>query len=196
MDGDKISVSIKEAAQQLFRRYGYHKTSVNEIAAKANLAKATIYKYFESKELILNVIIMDYLEKHIKELAQKYSPDGQDKAEVIADKVLRVSRLTYIACNEFIGWEFIRESVNAQAFLKKLSDEIEELLLDTFAQARTTPPDEGVIKRMRFLINASKSIVFSFAFTSVSDADVKKNFIKFRNDILPYLIKGALSSED
>jgi len=47
-------------------------------------------------------------------------------------------------------------------------------------------------ERLRFLIKASKSIVFSFAFTSVSDSDVRKNFISFQKEILPYLVKAAV----
>ena len=40
MEVDKIKESIKKAAQDLFRKYGYHKTSVNEIAKRAKIAKA------------------------------------------------------------------------------------------------------------------------------------------------------------
>ena len=39
MDADKIQQSIKEASKELFRKYGYHKTSVNEIAKKSRVAK-------------------------------------------------------------------------------------------------------------------------------------------------------------
>ncbi|POY39341.1 TetR/AcrR family transcriptional regulator [Solitalea longa] len=192
MDVDKISISIKNAAQHLFRRYGYHKTSVNEIAAKANLAKATIYKYFESKELILNVIIMDYLEKHIQELAASVDVNQPKlSTEEISDLILKASRLTYTACNEFIGWGFIRESANAQAFLKNLSNEIESLIMDMVLKVRNIQPGSDHAKSIYFLVSASKNIVFSFAFTSVTEADVKKNFIIFRNEILPYLIRGA-----
>jgi AcrR family transcriptional regulator len=35
MEADKIKDSIKRAAQDLFRKFGYHKTSVNEIAKRA-----------------------------------------------------------------------------------------------------------------------------------------------------------------
>jgi hypothetical protein len=48
-------------------------------------------------------------------------------------------------------------------------------------------------QRIRFLIKCSKSIVFSFAFTSVSDSDVRKNFVSFQKEILPYLVKAALT---
>ena len=39
MEADKIKESIKKAAQDLFRKFGYHKTSVNEIAKKGQNSK-------------------------------------------------------------------------------------------------------------------------------------------------------------
>ena len=68
MEADKIKESIKRAAQELFRKFGYHKTSVNEIAKKAKIAKATIYKYFDSKEAVLHVLLMDYIKSSVDEL--------------------------------------------------------------------------------------------------------------------------------
>lgn len=190
MEIDKIKESIKKAAQDLFRKYGYHKTSVNEIAKRAKIAKATIYKYFDSKELVLHAIVMDYLEQSVQELINNQS-ENVNEEEYLSNLILKTSRLSYTVCNEFIGWEFIRESTNAQEFLKTLSDDLENLLIKSFHQTRSfkTPEQSD---RLRFLIKASKSIVFSFAFTSVSDSDVRKNFISFQNEILPYLVKAAL----
>ncbi|MBK0383788.1 TetR/AcrR family transcriptional regulator [Pedobacter sp. SD-b] len=191
MEIDKIKESIKKAAQDLFRKYGYHKTSVNEIAKKAKIAKATIYKYFESKELVLHAILMDYLKVSLNELIQK-DKKNNDKEQHLTNLILKVSKLSYTVCNEFIGWDFIRESTNAQGFLKDLSDELEDLLFAEFMAIEELNDDETYPERLRFLIKASKSIIFSFAFTSVSDADVRKNFISFQKEILPYLVKAAL----
>ncbi|TAE35952.1 MAG: TetR/AcrR family transcriptional regulator [Sphingobacteriales bacterium] len=191
MEIDKIKNSIKKAAQDLFRRYGYHKTSVNEIAKKAKIAKATIYKYFESKELILHAILMDYLKISINDLVQQ-NPHNITKEEHLKNLILKTSKLSYTICNEFIGWDFIRESTNAQEFLKNLSNELENILFNEFVSIRNFNNDVSYPDRLRFLIKASKSIVFSFAFTSVSDSDVRKNFISFQKEILPYLVKAAL----
>ena len=46
---DKRSM-IVEAASTLFQRFGYSKTSLEDIAKTAGLGKGTIYYYFESKE--------------------------------------------------------------------------------------------------------------------------------------------------
>jgi AcrR family transcriptional regulator len=190
MEVDKIKESIKKAAQDLFRKYGYHKTSVNEIAKRAKIAKATIYKYFESKELLLQAILMEYIEHSVYEITHNPTDDLDEEA-YLSMIILKTSRLSYTVCNEFIGWEFIRESANSQEFLKTLSDDLENLLIESFNKTPVFKADD-YIARLRFLIKASKSIVFSFAFTSVSDSDVRKNFISFQKEILPYLVKAAV----
>jgi len=190
MEVDKIKESIKKAAQDLFRKYGYHKTSVNEIAKRAKIAKATIYKYFESKELLLQAILMEYIQHSVHEITHNPADDLDEEA-YLSMIILKTSRLSYTVCNEFIGWEFIRESANSQEFLKTLSDDLENLLVDSFNKTPLFKADD-YIARLRFLIKASKSIVFSFAFTSVSDSDVRKNFISFQKEILPYLVKAAV----
>jgi len=189
MDADKIQSAIKEASKELFRKFGYHKTSVNEIAKKSRVAKATIYKYFESKEIILNAIIMEHLNFAIHDLTTKLHLSVH-KEETISTLILKTSRLSYTVCSEFIGWDFIRENVNSQEFLKNLSNELEILLVDTF---KSLPALQDVpLDRVQYLMKASKSITFSFAFTSVTIQDVKKNFLSFEKEILPYLIKGVL----
>lgn len=190
MEVDKIKESIKKAAQDLFRKYGYHKTSVNEIAKRAKIAKATIYKYFESKELLLQAILMEYIQHSVHEIIHNPAEDLDEEA-YLSSIILKTSRLSYTVCNEFIGWEFIRESANSQEFLKSLSDDLEDLLIHSFNETKLFKADD-YIARLRFLIKASKSIVFSFAFTSVSDSDVRKNFISFQKEILPYLVKAAV----
>lgn len=191
MEVDKIKGTIKIAARELFRRYGYKKTSVNDIAKKAKIAKATIYKYFESKELVLHAILMDYIQVNVDELLAKY--DKQADVQVyLEETILRISRLTYTICNEFLGWEFIRESANTQEYLKTLSDDLEMLLISSFIN-KTEINKLIKTEKLTFLIKASKSIVFSFAFTSASESDVRKNFVSFQKEILPHLIRASLS---
>ena len=191
MEPEKIKESILRAAKELFRKYGYHKTSVNEIAKKARIAKATIYKYFDSKEQVLDAILMDYLDVNLHEILSNKIQYANEEEHLKA-LVMKTCRLSYTVCNEFIGWDFIRESTNAQEFLKDLSDELENLLYAEFMSIEELNDDETYPERLRFLIKASKSIIFSFAFTSVSDADVRKNFVSFQKEILPYLVKAAL----
>jgi AcrR family transcriptional regulator len=192
MEPDKIKESIKKAAQELFRKFGYHKTSVNEIAKRAKIAKATIYKYFDSKEAVLHVLLMEYIKTSVDELINSNVPEMDEEAH-LNNLIMKTCRLSYTVCNEFIGWDFIRESANSQDFLKNLSNELEEMLVSSFMQLGGLRKHETYMQRIRFLIKCSKSIVFSFAFTSVSDSDVRKNFVSFQKEILPYLVKAAIT---
>src|SRR5690606_34678862 len=192
MEADKVKETIKKAARELFRHYGYKKTSVKGIARKAKIAKATIYKYFDSKEVVMHAILMDYIRESVDDLLDKYTKQT-DLETYLSYTILRVSRLTYTICNEFLGWDFIRESTNTQEYLRTLSDDLEFLLISSFINnteiGKAVEPE-----RLTFLIKASKNIVFSFAFTSVSEADVRKNFVSFQKEILPYLVKATVET--
>jgi len=63
---------IIETAQKLFGKYGYNRTSVDEIAKIAHIAKGTIYHYFKSKSELLEevikreeILLRDELKKNI-----------------------------------------------------------------------------------------------------------------------------------
>src|SRR5215469_10750962 len=132
MEAEKIKESIKRAAQELFRKFGYHKTSVNEIAKKAKIAKATIYKYFDSKEAVLHALLMDYIKTSVNELV--HAGHSEDEEAHLNNLIMKTCRLSYTVCNEFIGWDFIRESTNSQEFLRNFSNELEDMLVSAFLQ--------------------------------------------------------------
>ena len=191
MNQEDLVFTVKRAARDLFRKYGYNKTSVNELAKQSNISKATFYKIFPSKELILHEVLMDYIRENVEDILNNRAKD-LDLATFLSKTILRVSRVTYTVCNEFVGWEFIRESTNAQEYLKTLSDDLEFLLLSSFIKNEligSTIPEE----KLTFLIKCSKNIVFSFAFTAVTEADVRKNFISFQNEILPNLVQATIA---
>jgi AcrR family transcriptional regulator len=48
---------ILTAAQKLFAHYGFNKTTVDEIASGAHVAKSTLYHYFPGKEDIFRAVI-------------------------------------------------------------------------------------------------------------------------------------------
>ncbi len=63
---------ILTTSSMLFSQKGYDATRVNEIAIEANVNKALIYYYFESKEDILNTILAS-IYKDFSALLQEYS---------------------------------------------------------------------------------------------------------------------------
>lgn len=48
---------IVSAATMLFRRYGFKRTSVDLLAKEAEVAKPTVYAYFEDKEAVFRAVV-------------------------------------------------------------------------------------------------------------------------------------------
>ena len=52
MLGNDKRARILHAAQSLFIRYGVKRTSIDEVARAADIAKGTLYLYYDSKEML------------------------------------------------------------------------------------------------------------------------------------------------
>jgi|GEM_PF-833904 len=52
-------VEIIEAGRHVFARKGYHDSTLDDVAEAAELGKATLYSYFDSKELLFTAVIED-----------------------------------------------------------------------------------------------------------------------------------------
>lgn len=55
--GERRKQELLRIAYRMFLEKGYEKTSIDEIIAKAGIAKGTYYYYFESKEATLEAVI-------------------------------------------------------------------------------------------------------------------------------------------
>ncbi len=65
---------ILESAMKLFSEQGYHNTTISQIANRADVAKGTVYWYFDSKEDLFQAILLtginnlsEVMEKRVEE---------------------------------------------------------------------------------------------------------------------------------
>jgi len=68
---DEVKERILEVAQQIFGKFGFKKTTVDEIAQATRKAKSSIYYYFKSKEDIFEAVIekeASSIRKHVSEI--------------------------------------------------------------------------------------------------------------------------------
>jgi len=142
---------IVQAATQHFRLYGYEKTTVSDLAKAIGFSKAYIYKFFESKQAIGELICANCL--HEIETDVRAAIDGADRApeklrrmfKAIVESSLRLffedRKLYDIAASAATGqWEAVRAfEVRMQAMVQDVlrqgreSEEFE----------RKTPLDEA-----------------------------------------------------
>lgn len=73
--------NILKIAKEMFNRYGLKKTSMDEIARKARVAKGTIYNYFGSKDRVFLEVLSyeanDIIEKITLAVDKEVTPEAQ-----------------------------------------------------------------------------------------------------------------------
>lgn len=82
---DEKQNSIKKAVIQLILEEGFHGASISKIAKAAGVSPATVYVYYENKEVMMRDIYMEYAEESFDFILEQLSPnmDGRQFIEVM-----------------------------------------------------------------------------------------------------------------
>lgn len=78
-----VKERLVETASQLFYEKGYNRTGINEILEKAEVAKASMYQHFRSKEEICLAYLQRMDEQFIMELKEYLNKKAAGKERVI-----------------------------------------------------------------------------------------------------------------
>ena len=85
-DPDKVRARILEVAEVHYRRIGYHKTTVADIAAELGMSRANVYRFFPSRDAI-NKSICGRVVNEITEIAFAIARTNAPASEKL-DRVL------------------------------------------------------------------------------------------------------------
>lgn len=84
--------SLLAAAYGLFTEKGVAKTSVDEIARRANVAKGTFYLYFQDKDQLLQQLVYDISARVLEEayawLEERRTPDFVENVLLMLDYII------------------------------------------------------------------------------------------------------------
>ncbi|HYA40351.1 MAG TPA: helix-turn-helix domain-containing protein [Syntrophobacteraceae bacterium] len=80
-------MNIVREAVRLFARYGYHKTTVTDLAQAIGLTTGAIFHHFSSKEAILNAVV-DWLERGMHRYSE-IMVNAQSGSQALVDEVVR-----------------------------------------------------------------------------------------------------------
>jgi len=96
LDKDEKREAIVEKSSEMFARYGYKKTTMDDIAYACHIGKATLYYYFKNKEdvfrSVMNREIEIFKEKMLDAISKEKIP--QDKFRIyVMTKINRIKEL-------------------------------------------------------------------------------------------------------
>ncbi len=83
MSIDDTKHIIIKVADKLFSRFGFHKTSMDEIARIARKAKGSLYYHFASKEELFREVVSKEINKLKRELANVVDNPGLNASDKI-----------------------------------------------------------------------------------------------------------------
>jgi len=66
----KCKIKIKSAAEELFRKHGIKRVTVEEISASAGVSKMTFYKYFPNKKELVKFLWQEMANSGLEKLEQ------------------------------------------------------------------------------------------------------------------------------
>ena len=90
MDKGNTKREIITAALDLFSTQGFEATSISQIADAVGIRKASLYSHFESKQAILDHLILQVLEGYAKQslFAKSKRQVGDDACRITCDEVV------------------------------------------------------------------------------------------------------------
>jgi len=95
---DETRGRILDAAEEHFRRIGYHKTSIADIASGVGMSPANVYRYFPSRDAINETIcrrILDAVVDIALAIAGAKAP-AVDKLKCVLTTVHRHNKMTWV----------------------------------------------------------------------------------------------------
>ena len=75
---------ILNSAVRVFGKYGYHRATMSQVAAEADLGRGTIYWYFQSKSELFRAIIQGFMDHAVMQLKHYLYGPGTLEARVQA----------------------------------------------------------------------------------------------------------------
>ncbi len=150
---EKIRQSLQDACKQSWTRYGYKKTSIDELCRQTGISKGAFYLFYESKEALFCEVLCQ-VQQQICDGAAKILIEYQDKRGA-------AEALKYIY-REYDKHNFLynAESVDYTILLHKLSEEQAGRLRESERMSREIFYDRPWLK---FRIDRDKAMAVIYA---------------------------------
>ncbi len=136
--------NILNIAQEIFSKYGYKKTTLDDIANAVRKGKSSLYYYFNSKEDLFQAVIykeVEILKHELEKVVFKNTTPEEKFREYILTKVVTFHQLANL-------YQVLENDITTIEFIDKIKDQYEQNEVRLIKRILI----EGV-RRNRFKIN-------------------------------------------
>lgn len=185
----EVRYQIVAAATEHFSRYGYEKTTVSDLAKAIGFSKAYIYKFFESKQAVGEVICGNCLAQIESEVRAAVALTDQPPEKLrrmfktLVESSLRLffqdRKLYEIAASAATGrWQ------TTLAYEARIQELLREILLhgrQTGDFERKTPLDEAVMAIYLVMRPYLNPLILQHSFDAVEEAPLRLSGLVLRS---------------
>ena len=178
---DQLSVSqaatrakVLESAARLFYERGVHAVGVNEIAARAHASKLSLYRYFPSKQELVEAMLAEHSDRIHDWLERKTAgaASGPDRVLSVFDLLIRwFAEPGYRGCTVVNTVTDTRADPAIAAIARRHLARYRDLLTARAEQAGLT--DAAALARQLLLLIEGASVVTSIDGTSDAGDDAR-----------------------
>ena len=154
MEDINVRNRIIEVAQEIFKRYGFKKSTMDEIAAAAGKGKSTLYHYFKSKDEVFAAVVEKEGNIMFRELNKIITANIDSKLKI---KKYITTRMKLIDELSNLYSAIKSDYLNHFGFIQKYRvkyDEYEIMLLEQILQ-------DGINKK-EFNINEEETKMYAY----------------------------------
>lgn len=177
-----------DAAVQMFSVNGYHETSMDAIAAEAQISKPMLYLYYGSKEDLFGACLNREMSRFIDAL-RAHIDLTQSAKDLLRNAI--VSFLRYIDANRASWIVMYSHATNSQAFAQTMREgreQIIELVAQMLHAGTRSPRSDAEIDMMAIaLVGAGEAVATRL---STGDTDVDEA-AEMMIDLFWHGLKGA-----
>ena len=139
----EVRSQIIDSATKYFSRYGFHKTTMDEIARNIHKAKGVLYYYFKNKEDLFNEVLKQELGS-VKTALLKIVTSNKNALTILTDYILTRFRLLNNAVNyhETLKADFFEK----YHFVKDVREDFENFDKNQFTAIIQKGNEEGYLE--------------------------------------------------
>ncbi|MDT7906568.1 MAG: TetR/AcrR family transcriptional regulator [Candidatus Calescibacterium sp.] len=199
--GKKTREKILKVATKLFAKYGFAGTSMDEIAERVGIRKASLYHHFSSKQEIYEELIERVFAEIIKIFQVSFS-----SGDILKDAENFISKImNFILQNEDYVKILLRELLDENLPVKQFALEYVPKILSFGSEILERGRKEGIFKEnvdpIQLSITLTGAIIIYFVFRPVIEPFIKSPFskkaiaerVKHISDVILY---GILSNRN
>jgi AcrR family transcriptional regulator len=128
---DAARALLVDAAEGCFREFGFANTTVDTVARRANVSRATVYRYFDGRDELVVEVVLRTADRYLRRLRPEID-ELTSLAEVVVEWVVRVERATRRDSMLSLLWQPDME-ISSAAMMVAASAGLFERMMDFFA---------------------------------------------------------------